>query len=132
VSASGLAAGGEPHPGEPDAAQRVRLLRAMYAAFNAREIERVLACMSPEVDWPNAWEGGRVRGHEAVRDYWRRQWSGIDPTVEPVAFATRPDGTIAVEVRQVVRGLDGMALSEGRVVHVYTFSEGLISRMDVE
>jgi ketosteroid isomerase-like protein len=112
--------------------ERERLLRAMYRAFNAREIDRVLSAMTTDVDWPNAWQGGRVRGHEAVRDYWRQQWSAIDPTVDPAAFATRPDGKIAVEVRQVVRALDGMLLSEGRVVHVYTFSEGLISRMDVE
>jgi hypothetical protein len=29
--------------------------------------------MHPEVDWPNAWEGGRVVGHAAVRDYWRME-----------------------------------------------------------
>ena len=125
-------AGGEPQRRRDDVAEHERLLRGMYRAFNAREIDPVLSAMTTDVDWPNAWQGGRVRGHEAVRDYWRRQWSAIDPTVEPVAFATRADGTIAVEVRQVVRALDGMVLSEGRVIHVYTFSEGLISRMDVE
>jgi hypothetical protein len=33
---------------------------------------------------------------------------------------------------QLVRGSDGAVLSEGRVVHVYTFRDGLIARMDVE
>src|SRR5205085_3557006 len=39
------------------------------AAFNAREIAAVLGAMTEDVDWPNAWEGGRLRGKEAVRDY---------------------------------------------------------------
>jgi ketosteroid isomerase-like protein len=42
-------------------------LRATYAAINARDIDAVLAGMTPDMDWPNAWEGGRVAGHEALR-----------------------------------------------------------------
>jgi hypothetical protein len=107
-------------------------LRAMYTAFNARETDAVLRQMAPDVDWPNAWEGGRAHGHEAVRDYWTRQWAAIDPAVEPVAFVTRPDGSVAVDVHQVVRGLDGSLIAEGRVIHVYAFRDALIARMDVE
>jgi hypothetical protein len=104
----------------------------MYAGFNLRDIDAVLRQMAADVDWPNAWEGGRVHGQEAVRDYWTRQWSAIDPTVEPVAFSARADGSVAVEVVQVVRDLDGTLLSEGRVLHVYVFSAGLVARMHVE
>jgi hypothetical protein len=56
----------------------------------------------------------------------------IDPSVEPVAFNVRPDGWVAVEVDQVVRGSDGAVLAEGGVVHVYSFRDGLLARMDVE
>jgi hypothetical protein len=56
----------------------------------------------------------------------------IDPSVEPVAFNARPDRSVAVEVDQLVRGPDGAVLAEGRVVHVYTFRDGLIASMDVE
>jgi ketosteroid isomerase-like protein len=49
------------------------VLTRAYAAFNARNIDAVLAAMHPDVDWPNGWEGGRVRGHDQVRDYWTRQ-----------------------------------------------------------
>jgi len=48
-------------------------LRALYAAFNARDIDAVLAAMTEDVDWPNAWEGGRLSGRAAVRNYWTRQ-----------------------------------------------------------
>src|SRR5829696_900303 len=75
------------------------LLRRTYDAFNARDIDAALAVMHPDVDWPNAWEGGRVNGHDEVRDYWTRQWAEIHPTVEPTAIAPPgPDGRVAVTV----------------------------------
>jgi ketosteroid isomerase-like protein len=106
-------------------------LTAVYAAFNARDIDTILEYLAPDVDWPNAWEGGRLHGREAVREYWTRQWAAIDPSVEPVGFEERPDGAVAVDVRQVVKDLDGAIVSEGRVVHVYEFRDGLVARMDV-
>jgi nuclear transport factor 2 (NTF2) superfamily protein len=108
------------------------LLRTLYDAFNVRQIESVLAALSAEVDWPNAWEGGRLHGHDEVRDYWTRQWQAIDPTVDPIAFTTRPDGSIAVRVHQVVHDRDGVLISEGDVVHVYRFEDDVVVRMDVE
>lgn len=54
-------------------------MRALYDAFNARDIDTVLAAMTQDVDWPNAWEGGRVHGRDAVRSYWTRQWAEINP-----------------------------------------------------
>ncbi len=108
------------------------LLRSVYAAFNARDIDGVLTAMTDDVDWPNAWEGGRLRGPEAVRDYWTRQWAQIDPRVDPVDIAPRRDGRVAVEVQQVVRNLDGELIAAGTVVHIYTLRSGLVARMDVE
>ena len=109
-----------------------RLLRDLYDAFNARDVEAVLAAVTDDVDWPNAWEGGRVVGHDAVRDYWTRQWAAIDPAVEPVEFTERLDGTVAVRVHAVVRSSDGGLLDDRHVVHVYAFRDDLVERMDVE
>jgi hypothetical protein len=111
------------------------LLRSLYDAFNARDIDAVLAAMTDDVDWPNAWEGGRLHGPDAVRDYWTRQWAAIDPHVEPVEIGPRVGGDglrVAVEVRQVVRDLDGEVVASGTVVHVYELRDGLVARMDVE
>jgi ketosteroid isomerase-like protein len=108
------------------------LLRSMYDAFNARDIDGVLATMAEDVDWPNGWEGGRVTGHDAVRDYWTRQWSAIDPRVEPVEIASRADGRVEVQVHQLVRDLDGKVLADGTVLHVYEMRSGLVARMDIE
>ena len=68
-----------------------------------------------------------MHGREAVHEYWTRQWSEIDPTVQPVAFTTRADGSVAVDVEQQVRSLDGEVIGEGRVVHVYTFEGDLVA-----
>ena len=107
-------------------------LRAVYAAFNARDVDAVIATMHPDVDWPNAWEGGRVLGTDAVREYWRRQFAAIDPRVEPRSIEPTDNGRIAVEVHQLVRSLDGEILADRTVTHVYTLRDGLIERMDVE
>ena len=109
-----------------------QLLRAVYAAFNARDIDAAIAAMHPDVDWPNAWEGGRLHGREAVRAYWTRQWAEIDPRVEPVEISALPDGRVAVDVHQSVRDRDGALLVDGSVRHVYELRDGLVTRMDVE
>ena len=106
--------------------------QALYDAFNRRDIDAVLAMMSEEVDWPNAWKGGRLTGREAVRDYWTAQWAEIDPHVEPLSVTERADGSLALIVTQVVHSSDGELLGEGDVVHVYRIRDVLIDRMDVE
>jgi ketosteroid isomerase-like protein len=111
--------------------EREELLRGAYAAFNARDIERALALMHPDVDWPNGMEGGRVHGHDEVRAYWTRQFGLIDSRVTPERFDAQPDGSVAVEVHQIVRDRDGAELSDTHVRHVYSFREGLVERMEI-
>jgi hypothetical protein len=107
------------------------LLRRTYDAFNSRDVDAVVATMHPSVDWPNAWEGGRLRGIAEVRDYWTRQFATIDPRVEPLRFTPDSEGRMVVDVHQVVRDRDGTLLFDGRVQHVYTLRDGLVVRMDV-
>ncbi len=107
-------------------------LTALYQAFNARDVDAVVAQLAPDVDWPNAWEGGRVHGHDGVRAYWERQWAQLDPVVVPTAFGHRGGDVVEVAVRQTVRTRAGALVGEGIVVHVYTLRGGLVTRMDVE
>jgi hypothetical protein len=107
-------------------------LRSAYRAFNARDVESAVELMHPEVDWPNAWEGGRVVGRPAVREYWSRQFAVISSKVEPERFTEEPDGSITVDVHQVVHDArTGDFLSDSRVRHRYRLEGGLIVRMDV-
>jgi hypothetical protein len=107
------------------------LFKRIYKAFNARDIDTVLAVMHPNVDWPNGWEGGRVHGHAAVRDYWTRQWAAVNSTVEPVGIDADEEGRTVVKAHTVVRDLEGKVLVDGVVEHVYEIEDGLIRRMDI-
>jgi len=108
------------------------LLRSAYRAFNARDIDAALELMHPEVDWPNAWEGGRVVGHAALRDYWNRQFAAINSNVEPLNFTKESDGSITVDVHQVVHDVHtGELISETTVRHSYQLRDDMIMRMDV-
>src|SRR6266567_1477373 len=109
----------------------IELLHGMYAAFNRREIETVLARMHANVDWPNGMEGGRVLGKSAVRDYWKRQFEVLDPHVEPKNFTREADGRIAIDVHQVVHDKNGNLVADQMVQHVYKFRDGLIQSMEI-
>jgi hypothetical protein len=111
------------------AAQAV--LQEVYAAFNAREMDAVLNRMHPDVDWPNGWEGGRIRGRAAVRDYWTRQWAAIDPHVEPVGFHAGESGRTVVDVHSVVRDRGGNIIADEMIQHVYVVEDGLIRSMEI-
>jgi ketosteroid isomerase-like protein len=108
------------------------ILRAAYTAFNARDVEAALELMHPEVDWPNAWEGGRVIGREAVSAYWTRQFESISSRVEPERFDREADGSITVTVHQVVRDANTDELqADTHVLHRYRLEDSLVVRMDV-
>jgi ketosteroid isomerase-like protein len=112
-------------------ADEVELLRHIYARFNARDMETVLASMREDVIWANGMEGGHVHGRDGVRDYWTRQWAMIDPRVEPVHIRTGPNGELVVDVHQVVHDLEGKLLLDQMVVHIFRFEDGLIRRFDI-
>jgi ketosteroid isomerase-like protein len=108
------------------------ILGKAYRAFNARDVEAAVALMDEDVDWPNAWEGGRVKGRDAVRGYWQRQFESISSEVVPERFEHHPNGEVTVLVHQVVHDAEsGAKLSEGQVRHRYRIEDGLIVRMDV-
>ncbi len=109
----------------------IGLLRAAYAAFNARDSDAALALMTADVAWPRAFNSGFVRGPQAVHASWTEQGSEIDPHVEPVTFHPEGGGRILVEVHHVVRDLAGSVLADGRVGHRFTFERDLIQGMEV-
>ncbi|MGO7172132.1 nuclear transport factor 2 family protein [Rhizobium leguminosarum] len=116
----------------------VEMIKRIYASFNARDIDAVLAVLSDNVAWANGMDGGHVHGREAVRAYWTRQWAVISPHVEPVAFEETPDGAFAVEVIQSVFDLDGRplegqshGLKDKTVTHIFRIEGDKIARFDI-
>jgi ketosteroid isomerase-like protein len=116
----------------------IEVLKRIYDLFNKRDIDGVLAALAHDVAWANGMDGGHVHGHEAVRDYWTRQWTMVSPHVEPVSFTEAADGSIVVKVKQVVRDLEGKplrdqtrGLKDKTVGHVFRLQEGKVIRFDI-
>ena len=108
------------------------LIKKAYAAFNSRDIDSALTTFHPDVQWPKAFEGGYVSGHDEIRKYWTRQWTEINPTVEPTAVDEKQNGTVEVTVHQIVKDLEGNMVFDGTVKHIYTLEDDLLRRMDIE
>ena len=99
---------------------RETAVRELYGGFDARDIDTCLAGMVPDVDWPNAWEGGYVKGHDEVRAYWTRQWAEVDS--RGAALALRAGGQRRRGARVPPRGRRGGrgAVCGGGAAHLYT------------
>jgi len=107
-------------------------IKKAYTAFNERNIDNALSTMQPDVQWSKAWEGGYISGHGEIKQYWTRQWTEINPSVDPIGFNERPNENLEVTVHQHVKDLQGGLLFDGLVKHIYTFENGLIKTMDIE
>ena len=106
------------------------LIKRVYAGFNTRDMDCVLAALHADV-WANGMDGGHIHGRDGVRSYWTRQWQAIDPHVEPLTSSAGPDGKLAVEVHQTVGDRNGSLLSEKVVGHLFQIEDGLIRRFDI-
>jgi NAD(P)H-dependent FMN reductase len=111
--------------------RRARRLHDAYASFNARDIEGLLAMMTPDVEWPNVLEGRVNHGHAEARSYWTHQFEHLDPHVEPVAI-TRDGDVERVTVHQVVRDRNGTIVNEADLTHSYEFRGILVRRMTIQ
>ena len=122
-------------PGQPSVgrdvteAERDLLLRA-FAAYNAQDVEGLLALVSDDVDWPDGGDG-RLHGRAEVHAYWTEQWTRTRTHDEPLGFDDVDDGRSAVRIRQVVRALDGSLVSTGDFLHLLRVDGGLIRRLDI-
>ncbi|MBP0618291.1 nuclear transport factor 2 family protein [Jiella mangrovi] len=116
--------------------ENVKTLQRMYERFNAKDIDGVLAMLTDDVAWANGMDGGYVHGHDGIRAYWTRQWTLVDPHVEPLSFRQSDDNAIIVEVRQTIRDLTGKpvevdGLKDKTVGHLFHFVDGKVSRFDI-
>lgn len=68
----------------------------------------------------------------SIRPFQPRQWTAINPNVEPVEFNERESGALEIIVHQIVKDLEGNLLFDGRVKHIYTLQNSLLQRMDIE
>jgi hypothetical protein len=110
--------------------RRIGIARRLADAFNRRDIEQALALLSDDVDWPNVREGRRLRGRDAVREYWLAQWEVTQPHIEPRQLEPFDDRLI-VSVRQRVTDKGGSQIVDHVIAHVLAFEGDRIARLDV-
>lgn len=109
------------------------LLSQVLDAYNRNDLEGMTALMTPDLDWPNQLEGGRVIGLPAFEAYWRRTRRLIHAELAACAFAVQPDGRIAVDINQTMHNVEtGRLWSDSLVRHYYTLRDGRVARMDTE
>lgn len=106
-------------------------MRGAYEAFNHGEIESPLSLMHEDVDWANTIEGGREHGRAAVRTYWTRVFELLIPWVEPLRLqAAGSNVTVVYGLQQFNDSASGDPLARQYFQHVFTWSGGLVVRMD--
>jgi ketosteroid isomerase-like protein len=119
----------EPEPASVTA--RIDSSRRVYAALNAGDIDAVIALTSPDVDWANGLEGGRGRGHDAIRSAWERISRLFACRVVPLRTRVDALGRVVVDAEVGICDAAGKPLAHERVRHVFTFRGNLIRRLDV-
>lgn len=106
------------------------LLQNLYDAFNRREVETIISTMAEDVKWANGMEGGYVFGRENVREYWRGQFEIINPQLEILELKS-DENTSVVNLRQIIKDLDGNVLIDKTVEHIFYFENGLIKTFEI-
>lgn len=109
-----------------------QVIHQIYNAFNARDMQGVFALLTDDVAWANGMEGTHIHGKDEIRDYWTHQWSVIDPHVEPLKIARAADGSLVVDVHQVVKNLEGQTLIDETVKHAFLLDGGHVRRFDIQ
>jgi ketosteroid isomerase-like protein len=113
--------------------KHVDLVRGIYDAFAAGDVDAVFAAMTPEIEWDEAEGmpyGGVYHGREAIVS------SVFGPILTDVTgFTAAPDEILALdETRVVARGRYAGTGAKGpldaRFVHIWTVSDGRVSRYE--
>lgn len=104
----------------------MQFFRELYMNFNSRQIDLVISKMTPDVKWANGMDGGYVYGHEAVREYWTRQFKIIRSQVTPLKIDIE-NNFAKIKVHQVVHDLHENILADDLVEHHFYLTNGKIS-----
>ena len=102
------------------------LFQELYKNFNTRQIDLVISQMIPEVKWANGMDGGYVYGHDAVREYWTRQFKIMHSQVTPIKIDIEND-SVKIKVHQVVHDLEGNLIADDLVYHNFYLTGDKIS-----
>lgn len=89
-------------------------IQGWYAAFNAGDGDPLHADTVP-----------------AARAAVAGLWASLEPELHPTELHVAADGTVVVDVRQVVRDGSGRIVAEGAARHVYRLDADLVQEMSI-
>jgi len=104
--------------------------KELYKNFNDRKIDMVISKMTDNVKWANGMDGGYVYGHDAVRDYWTRQFTMVSSNVSPLEIEPG-DEIVKIKVHQVVHDLNGNLLADELVYHIFHLRKNKIALFEI-
>lgn len=101
----------------------------MFAAWAARDLESMLECADPELEWHAAADGRLYRGHAGVREFFEWQ-SGPQRLEVPLQRVTQvaPGRLLAVGRLRLIR--PGRGLSDSPGVWAFYVSGGRVTRIE--
>ena len=110
--------------------ENVEIVRRMWDAFLAADIQTALSFYAPDVEWDgtNLPDGQIGRGQEAILDHvtrWAEVWN--DWTVEVEHVVEAGDDQVILFMRERGRSDSGLTMDE-RHAELYTLREGMIVR----
>jgi len=107
-------------------------ITSLWTALNHQDVETALAQLHPDVDWQDIMNGGRHKGVEAVRAYWAGVYALITSGSSSIDYRPIDGDRVAARMLHVIHDKKGALWSEETMTHVFTFRDGLISRMDLD
>jgi ketosteroid isomerase-like protein len=110
--------------------ENIEIVRGMWDAFVAGDVETALSCLSNDVEWDgtNLPDGRVGKGHQAVIDHaerWAAAWD--DWTVDIEQIRAAQGEKVLVFIRERGRSRSGLNMDE-RHAELYTVSDSKVVR----
>jgi ketosteroid isomerase-like protein len=111
------------------------LIADVLAAWNRRDLDALLACVHPAVEYvnaPSAIEPGTRSGRAEVGEVFRKQWEGLGHDARLDVDELHPVGADVVTVSRLSRTLPGSTTRfDARAALRWSFRDGLVARIEV-
>ena len=109
------------------------ILRQVISAWQAKDIDGVLAHMHDDIVWPDTLDNDEkpLVGKEAVLGHFARMFATILANVQLIRILDETPNSLAVEAQYSVESPDGRIWTDTRAALTYHFKEGLLSGMTI-